>query len=253
MARKSEGYRARRLAARRSQRWGAYQNLALYALAAVVAFGAVLGAVHVAHDLRHHHASPGSGSYLAPRHGRRRRVGDTTDGGAAGAQRQPRRRRLSSRSLGPAAHRARRPVHHGQRRARRGSAHAVSRAPRARAAQLQARSDVCRPAAAQRRRRPVGHHHHALQPAGGRHRPSLQRPLLAAGEPAACRARRPRQGRRPTRRTPRTRSCRRRCRPPRWCRRQAAVGHDQDDRRPAEGHRRGRRPRPAWRPWSRGG
>ena len=32
MARKSEGYRARRLAARRSQRWGAYQNLVLYAL-----------------------------------------------------------------------------------------------------------------------------------------------------------------------------------------------------------------------------
>jgi hypothetical protein len=62
---KSEGYRARRLAARRSRRWGAYQNLVLYALAAVVAFGAVLGAVHVAHDLRHHHASPGSGSYLA--------------------------------------------------------------------------------------------------------------------------------------------------------------------------------------------
>ena len=40
---KSEGYRARRLAARRSRRWGAYQNLVLYALAAVVAFGAVLG------------------------------------------------------------------------------------------------------------------------------------------------------------------------------------------------------------------
>ena len=44
---KSEGYRARRLAARRSQRWGAYQNLVLYALAAVVAFGAVLGAVQL--------------------------------------------------------------------------------------------------------------------------------------------------------------------------------------------------------------
>ncbi len=65
MARKAEGYRARRLAARRSQRWGAYQNLALYVLAAVVAFGAVLGAVHIAHDLRHHHALPSSGSYLA--------------------------------------------------------------------------------------------------------------------------------------------------------------------------------------------
>ena len=65
MARRSEGYRARRLAARRSRRWGAYQNLALYVLAAVVAFGAVLGAVHVAHDLRHHHVLPSSGSYLA--------------------------------------------------------------------------------------------------------------------------------------------------------------------------------------------
>jgi hypothetical protein len=65
MARRSEGYRARRLAARRSRRWSAYQNLALYALAAVVAFGAVLGAVHLAHDLRHHHVLPSGGSYLA--------------------------------------------------------------------------------------------------------------------------------------------------------------------------------------------
>jgi hypothetical protein len=65
MARKPDGYRARRLAERRSRRWGTYQNLALYVLAAVVAFGAVLGAVHIAHDLRHHHALPGSGSYLA--------------------------------------------------------------------------------------------------------------------------------------------------------------------------------------------
>lgn len=64
-SRKAEGYRARRLAARRSRRWGVYQNLALYALAAVVAFGAVLGAVHLAHSLRHHHALPGSASYLA--------------------------------------------------------------------------------------------------------------------------------------------------------------------------------------------
>jgi len=65
MARRSEGYRARRLAARRSRRWGAYQNLVLYALAAIVAFGAVLGAVRLAHDLRHHHALPSTGSYLA--------------------------------------------------------------------------------------------------------------------------------------------------------------------------------------------
>jgi len=62
---KTEGYRARRLAARRSRRWGAFQNLALYALAAVVAFGAVLGAVHLAHSLRHHHVLPGSAGYLA--------------------------------------------------------------------------------------------------------------------------------------------------------------------------------------------
>jgi len=65
MARKTEGYRARRLAARRSRRWGAYQNLVLYALAAVVAFGAVVGGVHVAHGLRQHHVLPSSGSYLA--------------------------------------------------------------------------------------------------------------------------------------------------------------------------------------------
>jgi hypothetical protein len=65
VARKPEGYRARRLAARRNRRWGAYQNVLLYALAAAVAFGAVLGAVHLAHGLRHHHALPSSGSYLA--------------------------------------------------------------------------------------------------------------------------------------------------------------------------------------------
>ena len=65
MARKSEGYRSQRLAARRSRRWGSYQNLALYALAAIVSFGAVLGAVHVAQALRHHHVPPSAGSYLA--------------------------------------------------------------------------------------------------------------------------------------------------------------------------------------------
>ena len=65
MARKSEGYRAQRLAARRSRRWGSLQNLALYALAAVVAFGAVLGAVHLAHSLRQHHVLPSGASYLA--------------------------------------------------------------------------------------------------------------------------------------------------------------------------------------------
>ena len=64
MAGRGEGYRARRLAARRSRRWGAYQHLALYALAAVVAFGAVLGAVHLANTLRHHHVLPGKASYL---------------------------------------------------------------------------------------------------------------------------------------------------------------------------------------------
>jgi len=65
VARKAEGYRARRLAERRNQRWGAYQNLALYVLAALVAFGAVLGAARIAHDLRHHHVLPSAGSYLA--------------------------------------------------------------------------------------------------------------------------------------------------------------------------------------------
>ena len=65
MAGKRDGYRTRRLAARRSRRFGAYQNLALYALAAVVAFGAVLGAVHLAHALRHHHIAPSKASYLA--------------------------------------------------------------------------------------------------------------------------------------------------------------------------------------------
>ncbi len=61
----AEGYRAKRLAARRSRRWGAYQNLALYALAAAVAFGAVLGAVHLAHSLRQHHVLPSAANYLA--------------------------------------------------------------------------------------------------------------------------------------------------------------------------------------------
>ncbi len=65
MARRSEGYRAQRLAARRNRRWGSYQNLALYALAAIVSFGAVLGAVHVAQGLRHHHVAPDAGDYLA--------------------------------------------------------------------------------------------------------------------------------------------------------------------------------------------
>jgi hypothetical protein len=62
---RADGYRAKRLAARRSRRWGTYQNLALYALAAVVAFGAVLGAVHLARSLRHHHVLPSAASYLA--------------------------------------------------------------------------------------------------------------------------------------------------------------------------------------------
>jgi hypothetical protein len=65
VAPRSEGYRSQRLAARRSRRWGSYQNLALYALAAIVSFGAVLGAVHVAQGLRHHHVPPSAGSYLA--------------------------------------------------------------------------------------------------------------------------------------------------------------------------------------------
>ena len=86
-SRKTEGYRARRLAARRNRRWGAYQNLALYALAAVVAFGAVLGAVHLAHDLRHHHVLPGSASYLALVTLRRRRRGHAAHRGPARAQR----------------------------------------------------------------------------------------------------------------------------------------------------------------------
>jgi peptidoglycan hydrolase-like protein with peptidoglycan-binding domain len=41
------------------------QNLALYALAAIVTFGAVLGAVHLAHALRQHHVLPSGASYLA--------------------------------------------------------------------------------------------------------------------------------------------------------------------------------------------
>jgi hypothetical protein len=65
VAGRREGYRTRRLAARRSRRWGAYQNLVLYALAAVVAFGSVLGAVHLAHALRQHHVLPSKASYLA--------------------------------------------------------------------------------------------------------------------------------------------------------------------------------------------
>jgi hypothetical protein len=65
VATKREGYRARRLAQRRGQRSRVVQNLVLYALAAVVAFGAVLGAVRVAHALRSHHTPPGGASYLA--------------------------------------------------------------------------------------------------------------------------------------------------------------------------------------------
>ena len=65
MASKSDGYRARRLAARRGQRSRAAQNVVLYVLAAVVAFGAVVGAVRVAHALRSHHTPPGSASYLS--------------------------------------------------------------------------------------------------------------------------------------------------------------------------------------------
>jgi len=61
----AEGYRAKRLAERRSRRWGAYQNLALYVLAAAVAFGAVLGAVRLAHALRQHHVPPSAANYLA--------------------------------------------------------------------------------------------------------------------------------------------------------------------------------------------
>jgi LytR cell envelope-related transcriptional attenuator len=65
MAKKTDGYRARRLAQRRNQRSRVAQNVALYALAAVVAFGAVLGAVRVAHALRTHHTPPHGASYLA--------------------------------------------------------------------------------------------------------------------------------------------------------------------------------------------
>lgn len=65
MARKSEGYRAQRLKERRSAKWRAYQNVLLYVLAAVVAFGAVVGGVRVARALRVEHIAPSQTSYLA--------------------------------------------------------------------------------------------------------------------------------------------------------------------------------------------
>ena len=65
MARKSEGYRAKRLKERRSAKWRAYQNLILYALAAIVAFGAVVGGVRVARALKADHVGPSQTDYLA--------------------------------------------------------------------------------------------------------------------------------------------------------------------------------------------
>jgi len=64
VARRSEGYRAQRLAQRRSAKWRGYQNLALYALAAVVAFGAVVGGVRVARAMRTEHVGPSQTSYI---------------------------------------------------------------------------------------------------------------------------------------------------------------------------------------------
>ncbi len=65
MARRSDGYRARRLAVRRTRRRSTYQNVALYVLAAAVAFGAVVGATRLAHKLLSHHVTAASSSYLA--------------------------------------------------------------------------------------------------------------------------------------------------------------------------------------------
>ena len=65
MARKTEGYRARRLAERRSERSRTYQNVVLYVLAGVIAFGAVLGGVRLAHALRAKHVRPADSGYLA--------------------------------------------------------------------------------------------------------------------------------------------------------------------------------------------
>ena len=65
MARRGDGYRTQRLAKRRSARWRGYQNLALYVLAALVAFGAVVGGVRVARAMRAEHVPPSQTSYIA--------------------------------------------------------------------------------------------------------------------------------------------------------------------------------------------
>ena len=65
MARRRAGYRASRLAERRSKRSQSWVNIGLYALAGVVGFAAVLGSVELGRALTSHPAKAEPASYLA--------------------------------------------------------------------------------------------------------------------------------------------------------------------------------------------
>ena len=112
----------------------------------LVAFGAVLGAVHVARSLRHHDVLPSSASYLAlvriaPRRGRAPRRRPRCSCTARASARPP-----STRSLQTCCSPTQRGrVSHGERRRRRRSAQALPRATRPRTDQLPARSELRRP------------------------------------------------------------------------------------------------------------
>ncbi len=65
MAKQRHGYRAQRLARRRSERSHSWQSIALYVLAGVVTFAAVMGSVYLARRLTAKHVRPTDASFIA--------------------------------------------------------------------------------------------------------------------------------------------------------------------------------------------
>jgi hypothetical protein len=65
MAKERHGYRAQRLERRRAERSRSWQSIALYVLAGVVAFAAVMGSVYLARRLTAKHVRPTDTSFIA--------------------------------------------------------------------------------------------------------------------------------------------------------------------------------------------
>jgi hypothetical protein len=65
MGRETRGYRKQRLAQRRNARSRTWQTVTLYVLAAIIAFGAVIGAIAIARRVTKKHVMPSASSYVA--------------------------------------------------------------------------------------------------------------------------------------------------------------------------------------------